>query len=305
MASEVVVSLFNQSREIVARLIDSLDKHHTMAFAASLSYFFVLSLFPLLIFLSTLVAYLPIPNLFDHILDVLARMVPVESMTLVRKIVADALSSRHGGLLTFGIAFSVWTASSGFAAMIEALNVAYEVPETRRIWTTRALSVGLMLLIGALLIVALGFLLVGPAFGQWVSGKIGLAPTFAAVWPYLRWAVALTSTVVAIEFIYFWGPDIRQKFVRTLPGAMIAVGGWLGLSHLLAIYFRHFAGYNKTYGTMGAAIALSVWFYWTSFIILVGAELNATLLHKFGTSHRKQIRQEIVPPQADRTGKAA
>jgi hypothetical protein len=89
-------------------------------------------------------------------------------------------------------------------------------------------------------------------------------------------------TVVAVELLYFWGPNIRQKFLSTLPGAVIAVAGWIGSSYLLGIYFRHFAHYNTTYGTLGAAIALSVWFYWTSFIILVGAKFKSGLLQEVG-----------------------
>jgi membrane protein len=161
-----------------------------------------------------------------------------------------------------------------------------------------------MLLIGALLIIALGFLLVGPTFGQWVAGQIGLAPAPAAMGPYLRWSFALTLTVIAFEFIYFWGPDIRQKFVETLPGAIVAVGGWLRLSHFLAIYFRHFAGYNKTYETLSAAIARSVWFCWTSFIVLGGAEVNAMLLHKDGTTQTRGTGQETASPQAGTSGNA-
>jgi membrane protein len=269
-------------KNAVLKVIRDVDENHTMAFAAALSHYFVLSLFPLLIFMSALVAYVPIPGVFNQILGMLARVVPPDSMGLVRKILADVVLSRHGSLLTFGIVFTIWSSSSGLAAMIEALNVAYDVPETRRIWTTRALAIGLTFLIGFLLLVALGVLIAGPKFGGWLAEKIEISQVFVAVWPFVRWSVAIGFTVVAVELLYFWGPNIRQKFQSTLPGAVIAVAGWIGLSYLLGIYFRHFAHYNTTYGTLGAAIALSVWFYWTSFIILVGAEFNSRLLQEVG-----------------------
>ncbi|GAC1508270.1 MAG: YihY family inner membrane protein [Terriglobales bacterium] len=294
-------------KNAIRNVARSVDENHTMAFAAALSYYFVLSLFPLLIFMSALVAYLPIPGLFDHILGMLARVVPPDSMGLVRKVLADVVVARHGSLLTFGIVFTIWSSSSGFAAMIEALNVAYGVPETRRIWTTRALAIGLTLLIGFLLLVALGVLIVGPQFGAWLAGKMELSQAFVDVWPYIRWLIATGFTVAAIELLYFWGPNIRQKFMGTLPGAVVAVAGWIGFSYLLGIYFRHFANYNTTYGTLGAAIALAVWFYWTSFIILVGAEFNAGLLPEIGPGRllAKDRRRKVAQKRPTETDVAA
>ena len=286
-------------KNAVINAIRDVDKNHTMAFAAALSYYFVLSLFPLLIFLSAVVGYLPIPGLFDHILGVLARVVPSDSMGLVRKIVSEIILSQHGGLLTFGIIFTIWSASSGFSGMIEALNVAYDVPETRPYWRTRLLAIVLTFLIGSLLIVALGVLVVGPQFGAWLAGKVHLGPVFVAVWPFVRWGISIVFTVVAVESLYFIAPNVRQKFLLTLPGALIAVAGWIGLSHLLGIYFRQFAHYNKTYGALGAAIALSVWFYWTSLVMLLGAEFNSELLQEVGEGRLplKQPPPESVTPK--------
>jgi len=189
-------------KNIAANVFRDVDEKHIMAFAAALSYYFVLSVFPLLIFVSAVVAYLPVSSLFNQIVGVLATVVPPDSMAMVKKILAHVLLSRHGGLLTFGIVFTIWSASSGFAAMIEALNVTYNVPETRRIWTTRALAVGLAFLVGTLLVTALLVLIAGPKFGGWLAGTVGLSPAFAAIWPYLQWSVATGFTVIAVELLY-------------------------------------------------------------------------------------------------------
>jgi membrane protein len=283
-----------QVKSAVVNAVRDVDRNHTMAFAAALSYYFVLSLFPLLIVLAALVSYLPIPDLFTRILDMMARMVPPESMGLIRKIVADVIMAHHGGLLTFGILATIWTASSGFASMIEALDVAYDVPETRPYWQTRLLAIGLTFLIGILMVVALFVLIVGPQFGAWIAGKMGLGPVFVVVWPYLRWSVAIVFTVLAIEILYFVAPNVKQKFVGTLPGAVLAVGGWLGLSYLLGLYFQHLANLNKTYGTLGAAIALFVWFYWTALVILIGAEFNSELIQE-STGGRLPLKKPPPP----------
>ena len=100
----------------------------------------------------------------------------------------------------------------------------------------------------------------------------------AHLWRYVRWAVAVGCTVLAVELLYFVAPNVKYRFVSTLPGALIAVGGWIGLSHLLGVYFQTFSGYSKGYGSLGVALAFSIWLYWTGFVVLIGAQFNAELL---------------------------
>lgn len=166
--------------------------------------------------------------------------------------------------------------------MMEALNVAYDVPENRPFWKTRPLAIGLTFLTGILLVVALAAMLVGPNFGGWLAAKAGLGSIFVALWGYVRWSIAIVFAVLAIELIYYLAPNVRQRFRQTLPGAAVAVGVWIVLSWALGIYFQHFAKLNKTYGTLAAAIALMVWLYWTAFAILLGGEINADLLEEEG-----------------------
>jgi membrane protein len=250
-------------------------RNHTLQMAAALSYYFVLSLFPALIFLSAVVAYLPVPDLFNQALGLLSRFLPADTMGLVRRVLADVITPNRGAFLSFGVLGTLWTASGGFAATIEALNQAYEVNDDRPFWKTRPLAIGLAFLIGALLLIALSVMVVGPRFGEWLAARVHLSTVFVFLWPYIHWSIAAGFTILAVEALYFLAPNVKQRFLATLPGAVLAVGSWIGLSYLLGIYFRHFANFNKTYGTLGAAIALMVWLYWTGFAMLVGAELNA------------------------------
>ncbi len=297
-----------QVKQALVRTTDDVVKNHTMTMAAGLSYNFILSLFPLLIVAAALVGYLPIPNLFDQILGTMARVIPADSMGLVRQVLHDVISPNKGKLLSLGLLGTIWTASSGFSTMIEALDVAYDIPETRPFWRTRALAIALTFEVGILFVLALAVMVVGPEFGGWLASKVHLAPVFAAVWPYLRWGVAIGFTVLAIEVLYFVGPNIRQRFLASLPGACLAVGGWIGLSYLLGLYFQKFANFNKTYGTLGAAIALMVWLYWSSFAILLGAELNSELMQVSG-SGKLPLKQpppaEVTPRPADESQLAA
>ena len=254
-----------------------IDREHLLQMAAALSYYFVLSLFPALIFLSAIVAYLPLPDLFNQAINLMSRFVPGDSMGIVKKVLSDVVSPNRGTFLSFGIRGTLWAASGGFAATIEALNIAYEVKETRPFWKTRLLAIGLAFLIGGLLLLALSVMIVGPRFGEWLAAKVHLSQLFVWAWPYIHWTLAVAFTILAVEALYYLAPNVKQRFLATLPGAVLAVGAWIGLSYVLGIYFRSFANFNKTYGTLGAAVALMVWLYWTGFAMLVGAELNAEL----------------------------
>ena len=136
-------------------------------------------------------------------------------------------------------------------------------------------------------------MIVGPRFGEWLANRVHLSDLFVLLWPYIHWSIAVGFTILAVEAVYYLAPNVKQRFVATLPGAILAVGCWVGLSYLLGAYFRHFANFNKTYGTLGAAVALMVWLYWTGFAMLVGAELNAELA-KIGREGKLQEKQQ--PP---------
>ena len=263
-------------RNAAVHVVRDMEKNHTMAFAAALSYYFVFAVFPFLIFLSAVAAHLPLPDFFSEGMGLIARVVPAASMDTLRNFMRDAILSRHSGLLTFGILFTLWSASSGFTALIDALNTAYDVSETRRYWKTRGLAIGLTLSVGFLLVIAFGLLLVGPSLSAWLTKIVGME----VLWLYARWAVAIGCTILAVELLYFVAPNVKHRFVSTLPGALIAVGSCIGLSYLLAIYFQDFPAYSTGYGSLGAALAFSIWLYWTGFVILVGAQFNSALLQE-------------------------
>jgi membrane protein len=202
-----------------------------------------------------------VPDLFNQVLDVMSRFLPADSMGLVRRVLADVVTPNKGTFLSFEILGTLWTASGGFSGAIEALNIAYDVNDDRRFWKTRPLAVALAFITGALLLTALSVMIVGPRFGEWLASRVHLSYLFVLLWPYIHWSIAVGFTILAVEAVYYLAPNVKQRFVATLPGAILAVGCWVGLSYLLGAYFRHFANFNKTYGTLGAAVALMVWLY--------------------------------------------
>jgi len=125
-------------------------------------------------------------------------------------------------------------------------------------------------------------MLVGPGFGNWLASALHASDLWVRIWPMVRWAVSGAFIVVAVESMYFFGPNVKQRFVHTLLGAVFAVAAWLALSCALGIYFQRFANFNRTYGTLGGAIALMTWLYWSSFVILLGASINSETLQASG-----------------------
>jgi membrane protein len=262
-------------RSLITIYNDVYDEH-LFVFAAGLSYYFVLSLFPLLVSMSSLLGYVPIPHLFEGLLSVMAKLVPGDGMSLVRNIVSD-VSHKHRHFLTLGLVFTVWTASSGFAAIIDGLDLVYRVRETRRVWKTRPIALGLTLLAGSLLLVAVGLMVEGTYLGTWFTSKFDLNFAILAAWRYLRWGIAMMFGILAVQLLYHFGPNVKQRFRDSLTGAIVAVMTWVGLSYLLGSYFRDFVNLDKTYGPLGAAIGLYVWFYVSGFAVLIGGEINFIL----------------------------
>jgi len=270
--------------------------------AAALSYYLVLSVFPALMFLSAIIASIPLPDLFGRVLGTMSKLLPPDTMHTVTSVLLDVLTTNRRAWLSFGMLGTIWIASAAFDAIIEALDVAYDVREDRPYWKTRLLAIGLAAISAALLLSALVVMLVGPHFAAWLAARIFLSYAFVLLWPLIHWAIAIVFTLLAVETLYFLAPNVKQRFWATLPGAVLAVSCWLALSYPLGFYFRHVAYLSRTYGTLAGFVALMTWFYWNSFALLVGAELNAELAKQSG---KGQLLPKEHPDTADHLGRAA
>jgi membrane protein len=122
------------------------------------------------------------------------------------------ITPNRGTFLSFGIVGTLWTASGGFAAAIEALNIARDVEDDRPFWKTRPLAVGLALVTAALMLVALSVMIVGPRFGEWLAGRFHFSYVFVSLWPYIHWSITIGFTILAVEALYFPAPNVKQRF---------------------------------------------------------------------------------------------
>ncbi len=277
-------------------------EHHTLQVAAGLSYYLVLSLFPGLMFLSAVLGAIPLPDLFGSVLRLMWTLLPADTMRLVQSVLLDVLPTNHKAWLSFGIVGTIWVASAAFDAMIEALEIAYDAKEDRPFWRTRLLAIGLAAITAGLVLSALAVMIAGTHFGEWLASRIYVSQEFVLLWPAIHWAVAIVFTLVAVELLYFLAPNVKQRFLATLPGAILAVTCWIVLSYSLGFYFRHIASFSRTYGTLAGFIAFMIWCYWNSFALLVGAELNAKLAKE---SAKGQLPPKEHPVADDTLGRAA
>lgn len=284
---------WKRAKNLSATVYQEMFRTRAFTMAAAMSYYFLLAMVPLLIFLSAMLGYLPIPNLFDQLLDILAVLVPADAMQMVERILTNLLIPHRGGLLSFGLLSYLWTASGGFAASIDALNVAYDVKQTRSWWRDRVQALLLTFTTGMLSLVGLLLIIVGPRFGHLLAELFPIPALFSDTWPILRLVTIFVTVVVAIEIQYYLAPNRKQRFRDTLPGAVVAVGGIFLSSSVLSFYFSHFANYNKTYGSLGAVIILMLWFYVVALILVAGAELNAELLKELAADEQRPSAQFI------------
>jgi membrane protein len=275
---EQAADFWKESRRLAVIVYNEMNRTRSFTVAAALAFYFLLSLIPMLILISSALKFLPIPNLFQVMLNLMAGMVPPYAMGFVEKIVIDILSPSRTKLLSFGVAGYLWTVSGGFSVLIESLDIAYDVQISRPWWKDRIRALILTLTSGGLVAISLLAYIAGPHFGHFLREFFLLPSGVEHLWPVLRLAITFFTFVAGLELIYYLGPNGRHSFTSTLPGAVLAIAVWFLSSSGLSFYLSHLSNYNASYGSMGALMGLMLWFYLTALAILIGAELNGEIM---------------------------
>ncbi|HUK33691.1 MAG TPA: YihY/virulence factor BrkB family protein [Vicinamibacterales bacterium] len=248
-----------------------------LGWSAQLSYYFFLALFPALICFVALATFFPIEHLTDIVLGILMRVAPADVLMLVQRQLAVIGESHTAGLLTFGIIGTVFSASAGMNAVIRTLNFAYHVPETRPWWRVRLRAMAMTLVVPTFALASLTVVLVGPVVGERLAAALHMSVVFQWTWRIVHWPLVFTLAVSGLAFVYTVGPDASQRWESLIPGSCFATGVWIGATLGLRWYVASLASYQKTYGTIGTALVILLWFYVSGLAMLVGAELNSVI----------------------------
>lgn len=258
-------------RNIIKRIVDD----EVPALASELSYSLILSFFPFLIFLMTLIGYLAIDT--EVVLLELSKILPDGAYKLVHDTVLEVLQNRNGRLLSLGFVLSIWTSSTGFRSVIKGLNKAYDEKEKRSL--IRVIIISILCTIGLtfIIVITLFLLVFGEALGKFLMWKFFAESSFMSLWNILRYVIILTSMIFVFALLYRYTPSKRLRWREVIPGAIFATIGWIVVSIGFSFYVNNFGNYSRLYGSIGAVIILLTWLYLTSIIIMVGGELNAAL----------------------------
>jgi membrane protein len=249
-----------------------------MGMAAQIAYYMLMSLIPFLIFVLSLTSYLSFGDDLEPILlDALRAQMPHEAANFVADVVLRVLPTRSRETTAVSFLVALWGSSMAVGALITTINRAYNLRPRRNIVTQKLLSMGLVLALSAILLLAMVITLFGPTVTQSLFRFLRLATESSTFWTTIRLPLAGLLTLSTVVVLYYYAPEARQRLVHIMPGSVVATVFWLGATSAFRLFVRNFSSYNATYGSLAAVVILLAYFWLTGFIFLVGAEINALM----------------------------
>lgn len=281
---------------------EKISKDEVLNRAAALTYYFLLALFPLLLFLLTLLGFMASAGgeLRQNLFTALARVMPSSAGGLVQQTITQVVNGAGGGKAFFSIVGALWAASAGMVSLMQMLNVAYEVKERRSFIRSRGTAVGLTIAASILVILALTVTLYGGKIADVVSSHVGLGGAFTMAWKVVQWPVMLGFMFATFALIYYFGPDLDSpEWHWITPGSAVGLALWILASLGIKLYLAFFNSYNKTYGSLAGVVILMLWLYVTGIAILIGGEVNAVIgaaqeRVDQRASHQRTIEREVA-----------
>jgi membrane protein len=246
--------------------------------AAALTYYSVLSIFPALLVLISLLD-LAGPSTIQRLLDNLGQVAPGSVNQILEGAINNLRQTRGsaGVLALAGLAVALWSASNYIAAFMRASNAIYDVPEGRPVWKTLPIRIAVTVVVMVVLAVSAVAVVATGGLADRVGRLLGLGSAVVTAWDLVKWPVLLLLVSFMFALLYWASPNAKQGFRWVTPGGILAVVVWVVASVAFAIYVANFGSYNKTYGSLASVIIFLVWLWLSNTAILLGAELNAEL----------------------------
>lgn len=271
--------------ELFHELVKAWEEDDLATVAGAQSYFGFLSIFPFLLFLVALASVIISPSDAKHLIDRLRNVAPPDIADILGARIESLSHSGSPGLLTIGVLGAIWAASSAVSTLMDLLNHAYDVKESRPYWKVKGMAILTTIAAAILTIIGAVLVLSTPTVGHLLGDTVG------TVIRYAGYPVGFLVMVFVLTLLYYILPDVKQKLRFVLPGAIVAALLWFGVSVGFSFYVRYFGNYEKTYGTLGGIIIFLVWMYLSSITVLLGAELNAIVEHASPRGKRRGERE--------------
>lgn len=245
------------------------------ALASELAYSLLISFFPMLIFIMTLIGFSSLNS--SEVLLWLSRILPSSLFELVKNTVVDVVETRNQNLLSVSLIVTIWISSTGFKAVIKGINRAYDETERRSIIKLEVIAILCTLALALIIFMTLALLVLGELIGRNLGLYLGHADEFMAVWNFFRYVIILCAMVFVFAALYRYTPSRKMTWREVIPGALFATVGWVATSMVFSFYVNNFGNYTNIYGSIGVIIMLLTWLFLTSVIIIMGGEVNASL----------------------------
>lgn len=264
-------------RTILVATFRETMKDDAQGLAAQLSYYFFLSFFQMLLALVALASLFPLRSLTDDITRFLAPVAPADVISIINEQMIAISARPHSGLMTIGLAAALWSSSAAMGAVVNAMNRAIGIEETRAWWRVRMVSLLLTAGLALFVLISISLVLAGPQAADLLTRWFGLGSVFAWTWKIVQWPIAFMLVAIGVGLIYHFAPNTKQRWRWLTPGSLTATSLWLLGSLGFRVYVVSFSNFEGTYGTLGGIIVMLVWFYVSGLAILIGAELDAEI----------------------------
>ncbi len=282
---------------LISLLSRKIRDDHVAAFSAQAAFFIIISFFPFIMLLLSIIKYFPIE---EENLRLLSQAFPTAVNSLIESIISEIYrTAASTTLISATIVTALWSAGKGFLAIMKGLNSVYEINETRHFFHLRIIAALYTLIFAVMVITTMILFVFGNRLYFWIEQKFPLIEETAFLIISLRTIVGLITLLVFFLLIYIVIPNRKTKIMHELPGAMLCAAGWMGFSYAFSFYIDNFSNYASMYGSLTAIVLFMLWLYFCMYLLFLGAEFNLlfenkTFLHKIKLLYRKSNKDPII-----------
>jgi membrane protein len=264
---------------LVTKTLKEILDDNLLGLAAQTAYYFFFSLFPLLLFVAPLLSLVGNKQETFGLLErQLQQAVPNEGWSLIGGVIKDVVYAKNApGLMSIGALLAIWAGSNVFSALIDALNAAYDVKDTRSWWKQKLIAIASVVVIGLVILVSTVLILGGGRAANFIADHLAFGATARAAWTYLQIPIAFVLLITIAALAYYFLPNLRQSKRQVLVGAVFTTVAWAIVTYAVRAYVTNIADYNATYGAIGGVIVLLTWMYFSMLVFLIGGEINSEL----------------------------